>query len=135
MKNILFALLTIAGLFDVASAAPAFPRMDVRELAVDVSTTNTISISSYTGTAVADPSVFSSTSNIWGIEVFVPSGATKVNCGWAVGVSTISTENDYGREVAAGAGVLWQTDYNKNFLRCKSQSTSAATRATITLFR
>ena len=136
ITGLLFSVV-MAGVSMPSWAAPNWPRVQVMEVAVDVSSTSTIFISHLAPTAVLGSTVFGSTVNVWGIEVYNFAGsAATINCGFSASVSTkTNVGNAYGREVVAGQGILWQADFNKNVLRCLTQSITAGTSATITLFR
>ena len=144
MKRVILAGLLVLGSAATLSAGVLFPRTDVRELAVDVMEVKTMNISSTTYSAVLDMTVFTSTVNVWAVEVYVPKGQTQtINCGFSVSLTTSSADtaySNYGREVSPGSGVLWQANFgdDKNLLYCRAQGQESAgvkTRATITVAR
>lgn len=94
----------------------------------------TITIASHTATeviaAVGFPEYF------WGLEVYNISATVSLNCGYSVLISTISTSNQYAREVQPKTGVWFGMSTNPGDITaafyCMSQGANATSRATIT---
>ena len=128
MKSLIILLLAVS--------AQAQNTTDVHEVAKSTQTQiQTISISSSAAIDVEAQMSSAPTSGYFALEVYNLSGNTPtLNCSFDVCVSTDSTNACYGREIAPGNGVYWAVGRNRK-LRCRTQSTTAATRATISVFK
>lgn len=137
-------LLLISCLF-LASVAHAQQGVQVvHEVAQSTNTiVQTIAICNNNGVPVVSSVTFNTSSGtlagFFGVEVYNLAASTNtLNCGFDIMVSSSLTPYSggginpwYGREVAAGVGVLWQVP-SYRILYCKTQNNLGCTFATIT---
>lgn len=107
----------------------------VHEVALSTNTiTQTINLcnTDLTGVDVAARTSSGTLAGSFAIEVFNPAASTStINCGFDVALTTNVYSSWYGREISAGAGVIWQILSSRK-LYCMTQNAVGCTRATIT---
>ena len=107
--------------------------LTVQETAVSSATTYTVGIASQPAVDVASITANGYLMGAYAIEIYCPSAsANTINCGFDNQVSTTSTNKYYGREVAAGTGVVFHVSIPFIKLFCMSQSIVGGTRCTVT---
>ena len=86
-------------------------------------------------TAAANITALTSSGTVVGafsVEVYNPAASTStINCGFDLALSSAITSVWYGREVAAGIGVVWKVLTNRT-LYCITQNSGGCTRVTVT---
>ena len=109
----------------------------VQEVAQIDGVIQTVNVASQTATDVTAAMSSGTIAGAFAVEVYNFNAATStLNCGFSPSVSTVTTSAWYGREVIAGAGVLWQLRQGIGSpirkIYCLTQNTTGITRATVT---
>lgn len=132
MKYILWLLLT---------AAPAGAQGNiqyVREVALSTNTiTQTVNLCDTSGAADITAATSSGTlAGSFAIEVFnIAASTVTVCCGQDIMLSTNTNSAWYGREIAAGVGVMYAVPPSTRKTYCMTKNASGCTRVTVTQFK
>lgn len=127
-------ILLLVGLIALAKTAAAQTN-DLIVHEVGVSTRSVVRTVSVCATVLDVTNATSSgtVAGAFSIEIYnIAASTNTINCGYDASVSTDSTSANYGREIVAGQGVVWQVELPNRLPRCLSQNSSGCTRTTIT---
>ena len=134
MRKAILALFAAAVLPATSHARSPRAQVDTNEFAVEVCTSAAVNISSHQAVNAATAGVSLSSASF--INVFNADSTKTINFGYESNVSTISTNNAYGNEIAPKQDKGFQINLDKfSGLYFMSQSVTAATRAVVTLCR